>query len=97
VDAVSGAAAAAPPSGLRQLREALELSVRDVANRSGVVARTLERVEAETIRPHPRVVAKLAPVLGLTPHELCERLSAVRRTTADVRRERGLAPRHSHF
>jgi transcriptional regulator with XRE-family HTH domain len=80
------AAAGAPPvSGLRQLREARGLDVPALAARSGVAARTIERLEAEAIRPQPILVAKLAAALGVTPLALRRHLSAVRRAHAAER------------
>jgi transcriptional regulator with XRE-family HTH domain len=83
---VAEAGAGAPPaSGLRQLRAAHGLGVPELAARSGVPVRTIERLEAEAIRPQPVLVAKLAAALGLTPAALRRHLSEVRRAHAAAR------------
>jgi transcriptional regulator with XRE-family HTH domain len=67
-----------PPTGLRQVREARGLSLHEVAERSGVAMGTLARMEQGGVWAHPSTVAKLAPVLGLTPTELRHLLRGAR-------------------
>jgi transcriptional regulator with XRE-family HTH domain len=53
---------------LKQLREARALSLRELADISGVRHNTIWRIEAgQRKRTHPRTIRKLAQALGVEP------------------------------
>ena len=55
---------------LRELRERKALSLRELAERSGVALTTIYRLEHGKTGAWPRTVRKLAETLGVEPHEL---------------------------
>jgi transcriptional regulator with XRE-family HTH domain len=55
---------------LRELREARALSMRELAERSGVTHQTIYRLEHGQRNAHPRTVRHLAEALGVEPLEL---------------------------
>ena len=55
---------------LRELREHKALSLRELAERSGVALATIHRVEQGKTGAWPRTVRKLAEALEVEPHEL---------------------------
>jgi XRE family transcriptional regulator, regulator of sulfur utilization len=68
--AVDGEAAAVVGSRVRLLREAMDLSLRDLAERSGVSAPMLSQVERGETSPTLAVAAKIAAGLELTLSQL---------------------------
>ena len=59
---------------LRNLREARILSLRELADESGVSYNTIWFIEAgRRKRTHPRTIRKLAIALGVEPTELLKR------------------------
>ncbi len=59
---------------LRNLREARILSLRELADESGVSYNTIWFIEAgRRKRTHPRTIRKLAKALGVEPTELLKR------------------------
>ncbi len=59
---------------LRNLREARILSLRELADESGVSYNTIWFIEAgRRRRTHPRTIRKLANALGVEPTELLKR------------------------
>jgi transcriptional regulator with XRE-family HTH domain len=93
-DSVSAANGAAPTIGarVRALREAMGLSLRDLAQRSGVSAPMLSQVERGETSPTLVVAAKIAIGLDLTLSQL---LRLDESTHAVVTRE-GKRRRYSH-
>jgi transcriptional regulator with XRE-family HTH domain len=59
---------------LAVLRKQRELSVSDLASRSGVDLRRLIRIEAGEVNIHLSTILALARGLGITPEELLESL-----------------------
>jgi transcriptional regulator with XRE-family HTH domain len=59
---------------LAALREQRNLSIRDLASRSGVDARQLARIEAGEVNILFTTILALARGLGITPEELLESL-----------------------
>jgi transcriptional regulator with XRE-family HTH domain len=55
---------------LRELRRERVVSLRELAERSGVAYNTIWRIEAGRQGAHPRTVRKLAIALGVKPSEL---------------------------
>ncbi len=55
---------------LRELREERALSMRDLAERSGVTHQTIYRIENGQRQAQPRTVRHLAEALGVEPREL---------------------------
>ena len=55
---------------LRELRENLALSTRELAELAGVHRHTIIRLENEQGGAHPRTLRKLAQALGIEPREL---------------------------
>lgn len=56
---------------LRKLRERKMLSLRELADQSGVAHNTVWRIEAgRRQRTHPRTIRKLAAALGVDPRDL---------------------------
>ncbi len=59
---------------LKQIREARALSLRELADLSGVAHNTIWRIEdGRRKQTHPRTVRKLAAALGVEPTELMRR------------------------
>jgi len=59
---------------LAALRKEKNLSVRDLASRSGVETRRIARIEAGKVNIHFTTILALARGLGITPEELLESL-----------------------
>jgi transcriptional regulator with XRE-family HTH domain len=57
---------------LTALREQRNLSVRDLASRSGLDPRQINRIEAGNVNIHFTTILALARGLGITPEELLE-------------------------
>ncbi len=55
---------------LRQLRQELALSLRDLGERSGVAFDTINKLENERREAQPRTIRRLAEALGVEPKEL---------------------------
>ena len=60
------------PGALKQERERLALSQRDLAAASGVTLSTINRIEQGLQDPYPATVRKLAAALGVTPAALID-------------------------
>jgi transcriptional regulator with XRE-family HTH domain len=59
---------------LKEIREARALSLRELADLSGVRHNTIWRIEAgQRKRTHPRTIRKLAQALGVEPTDLIRR------------------------
>jgi len=58
---------------LRELREERALSMRELAERSGVTHQTIYRIENGQRKAQPRTVRHLAEALGVAPRELIRR------------------------
>ena len=93
------AATAAPPVGtrIRALREGMDLSLRDLAERSGVSAPMLSQVERGETSPTLAVAARIAKGLDLSLSQLLrlDEGGAVAIVRAGERRTGG-APRRGH-
>ena len=59
---------------LAEWREQKNLSVRELASRSGIAPRQLGRIEAGEVNIHFTTILALARGLGITPEELLESL-----------------------
>ena len=57
---------------LKQARSRRMLTVRQLAERSGVSAETIFRIERGSTTPRPHVVHRLSDALGLRPEEIDE-------------------------
>src|SRR4051812_42953361 len=90
--AVNGEAPGAIGARVRLLREAMDLSLRDLAERSGVSAPMLSQVERGETSPTLAVAAKIAAGLELTLSQL---LRLDEGASAVVTRE-GRRRRYSH-
>ena len=55
---------------LRELREELFLSHRELAKAAGVSPTTVLSLERNEVEPQRRTIRKLAKALGVDPHEL---------------------------
>jgi transcriptional regulator with XRE-family HTH domain len=55
---------------LRQLRQELALSLRDLGERSGVAFDSINKLENEHREAQPRTIRRLAEALGVEPKEL---------------------------
>lgn len=55
---------------LKELREKLFFSQRDLAQRAGTVANTINRLEKSKQKPMFRTIRKLAQALGVKPEEI---------------------------
>lgn len=55
---------------LRELREDLALSMRELSNKSGVGHNTIYRIENGRTDAQPKTIRKLAEALGVSPREL---------------------------
>ena len=58
---------------LKQLRREQALSLRDLANRSGIAYDTINRLELGKQDAQPRTIRKLAEALGVEPKALMRR------------------------
>ncbi len=59
---------------LKEIREAQALSLRELADLSGIMHNTIWRIEAgQRKRTHPRTIRKLAQALGIEPSDLMRR------------------------
>lgn len=72
---------------LRDLRDARDLSLRDLAERSGISWVTIHAIEQERSVPQPRSVRAIARALGVEPDHVIEFVTARR-----LRRERMVRP-----
>ena len=69
---------------VKELRRALLLSQRELAQLAGVVTETVNRIERQPERTfRPDTVRHLAKVLGVDPHELMEEERGRRSARAD--------------
>lgn len=57
---------------LQQARDALDLTVYDLAERSGLSLATIYRLERGDHRPRPYVARRVAAALGLPPEDITE-------------------------
>jgi transcriptional regulator with XRE-family HTH domain len=60
--------------GLRELREAMPMSQRELAEKARVSPKTILDIELNRTRPHARTVRRLAEALGMEPSALIEQL-----------------------
>ena len=58
---------------LKRLRQEQALSLRDLAERSGVAYDTINRLELGKQDAQPRTIRRLAEALGVQPKELMKR------------------------
>ena len=63
---------------LREVRQAVGLTLREAARQSGVSNPYLSQVETGQRRPGPSILRRLAPVYGVSVHELMVRAGHLR-------------------
>ena len=57
---------------VRELRKRALLTQQQLAEKSGVGANTIVRIERNQVEPHGRTIRKLADALGVEPADLLE-------------------------
>jgi transcriptional regulator with XRE-family HTH domain len=79
-------------NNLRDLRASLKLSVKDLAERTGIPVPTIKYLERSHSNPTLRLAYRVAAVLGLTvmdiwpdPNEVAEEVITVRRINLSAR------------
>src|SRR5690606_9213986 len=67
---------------LKEMRQAAGLTLREASRKSGVSDPYLSQIETGQRRPGPTILQRLAPVYGVTVHELMERAGHLREVSA---------------
>jgi transcriptional regulator with XRE-family HTH domain len=57
-------------NNVRELRTLAALTQEELANRAGITATALSRIERDEAEPRPSTLRKLATALGVEPREL---------------------------